>query len=97
MTDLRTIIDDLRARLVALPRIDSSRRIDIMDQHRALDAAAKALGEYLVKTYGARIQDNYNGSVVSILKVKSSSTMGLPYALQNWIAAAERCLAEDRA
>lgn len=95
MTDLRTIITDLRARLDALPRIDSTRG-DLMDQHRAHRAAAQQLGEYLTETYGALVRERHDANTITMQKIRSSSTGGLHGAYRNWIAAAERRLAEGR-
>lgn len=94
MTDLRTIMDDLRQRLDGLPRIDSSSGEDVMDQHRAHRAAAVKLGEYLTETYGALIRERPDANAITMKGIRSTSTMGLHGAFTNWIAAAERRLAQ---
>lgn len=92
MTDLRTIIDDLRARLEQLPKIDSRSGEDVMDQHRRHRAAATELGEYLTETYGALIRERPDANTIAMRKIRSSSTSGLHGAFRNWITAAERRL-----
>lgn len=94
MSDLPATVADLRARLAAMPRIDSRAGGDLMDQHRRHRAAAEQLGAYLTATYGARISTKPDASRITMHRISSSSTSGLHSAFSNWIAAAEKRLKE---
>lgn len=92
MTDLRTIIDDLRQRLAQLPKIDSHRTDDVMEQFRAHRVAAQQLGEHLTEAYGALVRERGDSNAITMKGIRSSSTIGLHGAFSNWCAAAERRL-----
>ena len=94
MTDLRTIIDDLRVRLEQLPKINIRSGEDVMDQHCVHRAAARKLGEYLTETYGALVRERSDTNTITMQKIRSSSTSGLQGAYSNWITAAEKRLAQ---
>lgn len=96
MTDPETIratIADLRQCINALPRISHELGC-IMEQHRQHRAAAERLGQHLTVTYGARIPLRPEINRITMHRISSSSTGGLHGAFNNWIAAAERKLAE---
>lgn len=94
MADLRIIIDDLRVRLDALPKIDIRSGEDVMDQHRVYRAAAQKLGEYLTETYGALVRERSDANSITMMRIRSSSTSGLHGAFRNWVIAAERRMAQ---
>ncbi|SIT11283.1 hypothetical protein [Paracoccus saliphilus] len=94
-TALPDIIADLRARISQLPTIDS-RRGDIMDQHRRHRKAAVELGEYLTATYGAQVAERAENNRITMRRISSTSTSGLQGAFSNWIAAAEKRLAQQQ-
>ncbi|RNF35060.1 hypothetical protein [Paracoccus methylarcula] len=92
--DFPDIIADLRARIAQLPTI-SYENGDIMDQHRRHRKAANELGDYLTATYGARIAEKPEGNCITMRRISSTSTSGLHGAFSNWIAAAEKRLAQQ--
>ncbi len=91
---LRSTIADLRARLDAVPTIQSSTG-DIMDEHRRFRAATEAIADHLRSTYGARIHNKAWTNTIRMHGISSSGTAGLDGAMRNWIAAVERRLSAD--
>ena len=86
---LRAAAVYLRAQLNVLPRINVEDG-DVMRQHHRREQAAELLGQHLRAEYGARISDRWDGARISMLGVTSTSTSGLPGAMTNWCAAADK-------
>ena len=88
MTDLITCIEFIRERQRALPSCDAEEA-----DRKARRAAIETMAAEIIATLPkARITERWDGAVVSILGVRSTSTMGVNAALSNWIAAARRRL-----
>ncbi|MBK4215804.1 hypothetical protein JJJ17_07700 [Paracoccus caeni] len=89
MADLHFTICDLRQRISALPQVEYMRG-DFLEQHKAHREAARALGQYLTETYGAKVSERHDANRITMHRITSTSTSGLIGAFQNWIAAAEK-------
>jgi len=88
--DIEAILGRMNAARNAAPSI-----LDDYDGHRRATAEMKVVASAALEALGAKIRDRFDGVTVRHAGVSSSSTSGLPGALQNWLRAARRREAES--
>lgn len=87
---IRATIDDLRARIDQLPKIETGAG-DPLVQHRIHREAANDLAQYLDNTYGARVTtDATQTTRIRMHGITSTCTYGKAGAFSNWIIAARK-------
>lgn len=94
---IRAAMAEIRAALNVLPSLtaEPSDTPDLhISRHARYREAVARLARHLEGTLGARITDHHNAARVRLYGIAASSTSGIVGALQNWIAAADRRLAE---
>lgn len=83
--DVQAILGRLEAARDAAPSI-----FEDYDGHRRAAADMKAVALAALDAIGAKVRDRYDGVTIRHCGISSSSTSGLPGALQNWLRAARR-------
>ena len=66
--------------------------LDDWEAHRNATKRAEADAVAVLTVSGAKIRRDWNGAVITLSGLRSSSTSGLHGALQNWVRKARECV-----
>ncbi|TPW33226.1 hypothetical protein FJU08_01280 [Martelella alba] len=94
--DLERMIRVVGEKLASIPPIKSDPYERYFESQKAHRAAAQQAFAALEAEAGAQTADNWNGAMIRLCGIRSTSTSGVAGALNNWIKAAKLKLAAEQ-